>query len=67
MIYYTVHVHNQSSGDWVYLGTSVTDKHGRLQFTIPQDKQLPQGMHPVKVVVRFVKNYLSVMLEPSHQ
>ena len=45
-------MNNQSTGEWVYLGTAVTDKHGRLQYTIPKDKMLPQGMHPVKVVVR---------------
>ncbi|CAG2188840.1 PITPNM [Mytilus edulis] len=43
-----VHVNNQSTGDWEYLGTSVTDKHGRLQFTVLKKKMLPQGMHPVK-------------------
>lgn len=60
-----VHVNDQSSGEWNYLGTSVTDKHGRLQFTIPREKQLPQGMHPVKVVVRgdhtFADFYLTVL------
>ncbi|XP_052074554.1 protein retinal degeneration B-like isoform X1 [Mytilus californianus] len=60
-----VHVNNQSTGDWEYLGTSVTDKHGRLQFTVPKEKMLPQGMHPVKVVVRgdhtFADFFLSVL------
>lgn len=36
------------------MGTEVTDKNGKLQFTIPASKSLPQGMHPVKVVVRWV-------------
>ncbi|VDH91601.1 Hypothetical predicted protein [Mytilus galloprovincialis] len=63
-----IHVNNQSTGDWEYLGTSVTDKHGRLQFTVPKEKMLPQGMHPVKVVVRgdhtFADFFLSVL--PPH-
>ncbi|PVD31481.1 hypothetical protein C0Q70_06893 [Pomacea canaliculata] len=40
------------SGDWVYLGTEVTDSHGKLTFTIPADKRLSQGMYPVKCVVK---------------
>ncbi|XP_052801776.1 protein retinal degeneration B-like isoform X2 [Mya arenaria] len=39
-------------GEWTYMGTEVTDGHGRLSFTIPADRQLPQGIHPVKLVVR---------------
>nr|XP_022338913.1 protein retinal degeneration B-like isoform X2 [Crassostrea virginica] len=47
-----VHVMDQLNGEWQYMGTEVTDKNGKLQFTIPASKSLPQGMHPVKVVVR---------------
>ncbi|XP_061189651.1 protein retinal degeneration B-like isoform X2 [Saccostrea echinata] len=47
-----VHVMDQLNGEWQYMGTDVTDKNGKLQFTIPASKSLPQGMHPVKVVVR---------------
>lgn len=47
-----VHVMDQQTGEWQYMGTEVTDKNGKLQFTIPSEKSLPQGMHPVKVVVR---------------
>lgn len=45
---------DQLNGEWQYMGTEVTDKNGKLQFTIPASKSLPQGMHPVKVVVRWV-------------
>ncbi|XP_062569134.1 protein retinal degeneration B-like isoform X1 [Saccostrea cucullata] len=47
-----VHVMDQLNGEWQYMGTDVTDNNGKLQFTIPASKSLPQGMHPVKVVVR---------------
>lgn len=47
-----VHVLDQSAGEWKYLGTSKTDKHGRLTYTIEEDKRLQQGMHLVKMVVR---------------
>ncbi|KAJ8312604.1 hypothetical protein KUTeg_009977 [Tegillarca granosa] len=47
-----VHVMDQSAGEWKYLGTSKTDKHGRLTYTIQDDMRLPQGMHLVKMVVR---------------
>ncbi|CAH1800392.1 unnamed protein product [Owenia fusiformis] len=52
-------------GDWVYFGTEVTDSNGRVTFTVPVDKQLPQGMYPVKIVVRgdhtSVDFYMSVL------
>ena len=44
------------SGEWSLMGTEVTDGHGRLHFTIPRDKQLSLGIHPVKMVVRYVYN-----------
>lgn len=48
---------DQLTGEWQYMGTEVTDKNGKLQFTIPSEKSLPQGMHPVKVVVRYLFVY----------
>ncbi|XP_069134986.1 protein retinal degeneration B-like isoform X2 [Argopecten irradians] len=47
-----IHVMDQLTGEWKFLGTAVTDKHGRLNYTIPEDKRLHQGMHSVKIVVR---------------
>jgi len=41
-----------AGGEWTYMGTEVTDGHGRLTFTIPADRQLIQGIYPVKLVVR---------------
>ncbi|XP_045582036.1 protein retinal degeneration B isoform X7 [Procambarus clarkii] len=39
-------------GDWQQISTEVTDKNGRIAFTIPPDKALSCGMYPVKMVVR---------------
>ncbi|KAK3083813.1 hypothetical protein FSP39_003585 [Pinctada imbricata] len=47
-----IHVMEQSTAEWRYLTTEITDKHGRLTYNIPTDKALPNGMHQVKIVVR---------------
>lgn len=48
-----VHVMRDTrNGEWCYLSTEVTDKTGRVTFTIPPDKALSYGMYPVKMVVR---------------
>ena len=41
-----------SSGEWQYIDTAVSDSAGRTTYTFPPEKQLPQGMYPVKMVVR---------------
>ena len=41
-----------ASGEWTYMGTENTDGHGRLNYTVPPEKRLSQGIHPVKMVVR---------------
>ena len=45
-------VTDQTSKQWEYMGTSVTDKYGKITFQISADKRLPQGLYPVKMVVR---------------
>lgn len=40
------------SGEWTFLSTAVTEKNGKLTFTIPEDQALSYGMYPVKMVVR---------------
>ncbi|XKL68542.1 hypothetical protein PGB90_004033 [Kerria lacca] len=49
-----IHVMNDGGGvgDWIYLSTQVTDKTGRIIYTIPQDKSFSYGIHHVKMVVR---------------
>ncbi|CAF1375393.1 unnamed protein product [Adineta steineri] len=39
-------------GEWTLVDTLETDTHGRIRYTIPDDKKLPLGIHPVKCVVR---------------
>lgn len=39
-------------GEWQQISTEVTDKNGRIAFTVPPDKALCCGMYPVKMVVR---------------
>ena len=51
-----IHVMNDGggAGDWIYLATQVTDKTGRITYTIPPEKSLSYGIHHVKMVVRWV-------------
>ena len=42
------------SGEYVLLDTVVTGSGGRLSYTIPEDKKLPLGIYPVKLVVKYV-------------
>ncbi|XP_047497329.1 protein retinal degeneration B-like isoform X2 [Penaeus chinensis] len=39
-------------GDWQQISTEVTDKNGRISFTIAPEKALGYGMYPVKMIVR---------------
>lgn len=39
-------------GEWTLLATEITDKSGRIIYTIPMDKSLGYGIYPVKMVVR---------------
>ncbi|XP_059481583.1 protein retinal degeneration B isoform X2 [Neocloeon triangulifer] len=41
-----------ATGEWTLFSTEVTDKHGRISYTIPAEKALGYGMYPVKMVVR---------------
>lgn len=38
-----------SAGEWIHLATEVTDKTGRITYSIPDDKSLGYGLYPVKV------------------
>ncbi|KAJ7387244.1 Membrane-associated phosphatidylinositol transfer protein 2 [Desmophyllum pertusum] len=40
------------SGEYVLFDTVVTGSGGRLSCTIPEDRKLPVGIYPVKLVVR---------------
>lgn len=40
------------AGEWTLLSTEVTDKTGRIIYTIPDDKSVGYGIYPIKMVVR---------------
>lgn len=40
------------AGEWFLVSTEVTDKTGRIFYTIPDDKSLSFGIYPIKMVVR---------------
>ena len=42
------------SGEYVLFDTVVTGSGGRLSCTIAEEKKLPVGIYPVKLVVRYV-------------
>lgn len=43
------------SGEYVLFDTVITGSGGRLSCTILEEKKLPVGIYPVKLVVRCVK------------
>ncbi|XP_037919293.1 protein retinal degeneration B isoform X2 [Hermetia illucens] len=40
------------AGEWTLLSTEVTDKNGRVIYTIEREKALGYGIYPIKMVVR---------------
>ncbi|XP_050022693.1 protein retinal degeneration B [Dermacentor andersoni] len=42
----------RDSGHWTLLGTQLTDRNGRLSFSVPKDLGLGYGLFPVKAIVR---------------
>ncbi|XP_068678065.1 protein retinal degeneration B-like [Montipora foliosa] len=40
------------SGEYVLFDTAVTGSGGRLSYSVPEDKKLPVGIYPFKLVVR---------------
>ncbi|XP_070074328.1 protein retinal degeneration B isoform X2 [Drosophila takahashii] len=40
------------AGEWTFLSTEVTDKNGRISYSIPDQLSLGYGIYPVKMVVR---------------
>jgi 5-hydroxyisourate hydrolase-like protein (transthyretin family) len=43
---------DSSAGEWALLTTEVTDKTGRITYTIPENKAFGYGLYPIKMVVR---------------
>ena len=44
---------DMNKDDWTFLGTEITDRHGKVHHTI-QDR-LGCGLYPVKMIVRSVQ------------
>lgn len=40
------------AGEWTLLSTEITDKTGRVIYTIPDGKSVGYGIYPIKMVVR---------------
>lgn len=48
-----IHIMREApAGEWIFLSTEVTDKTGRITYTIPPEKSLGYGLYPIKMVVR---------------
>ena len=41
-----------SVGDWNLITTEVTDKHGRINLTLPMEHNVGYGLYPVRMIVR---------------
>jgi phosphatidate phosphatase PAH1 len=39
-------------GDWKYIMSEVTDKHGRITYNLPPEHSVGYGLYPVRMVVR---------------
>jgi len=37
---------------WQFLDTVITDKRGRVSYTLPEEKRLPPGLYPIKFLVK---------------
>ena len=46
-------VKDQSTKQWDYMGHAITDKYIKETYQIPADQRIPQGLNPVKMVVRY--------------
>lgn len=42
----------KDDNEWSLLSTEITDKNGRISYSIPEDKHLGYGIYPFKMVVR---------------
>ena len=51
-----------TSGDWELIASECTDKTGRLVCTLPAERTLGPGLHPVKMVVRGDHTYADLYI-----
>ncbi|KAF7700060.1 membrane-associated phosphatidylinositol transfer protein 3-like isoform X1 [Silurus meridionalis] len=40
------------SGCWVHFDTKITNSSGKVSYTIPDSKRFPEGIYPIRMVVR---------------
>lgn len=48
---------DMNKDDWTFLGTEITDRHGKVHHTIRD--RLACGLYPVKMIVRWVEERFS--------
>lgn len=56
------------SDEWTFLSTEITDKNGKISYTIPSNQQLGLGVHPVKMIVKgdhTSAEFLVAVVQPS--
>ena len=57
-----IHMLCPKTGQWNYLDTGLTDKTGRVHYTIPKEKALPTGLYHFKMVVRGDHTFLDLFM-----
>lgn len=57
-----IHMLCPRTGEWSYLDTQLTDKTGRIQYSIPKEKSLPSGLYQFKMVVRGDHTFLDLFM-----
>ena len=40
------------AGEWSYISTQLTDKHGKISFVVPREHSMSFGIYPVRMLVR---------------
>lgn len=57
-----IHMRSSTTGEWDYVATEMTDKTGRLVYTVPKDKVLSCGLYQFKMVVRGDHTFLELFV-----
>jgi len=47
-----VHIMKEPPGEWTYISTQLTDKHGKISFVVPREHSMSFGIYPVRMLVR---------------
>lgn len=57
-----IHMRCSGTSEWIYLSTELTDKSGRILYTIPKEKTLPVGLYQFKMNVRGDHTFLDLLV-----